>query len=715
MANPDVGTIFEVAINDVGYMLADTPDSEIQYRRVISTLEPQRFSSGETPVSEAVERYSFFNSSEWRGGAGQRFLNRDSSDKSSFWDRQGVDPFDEDQRLKLLPSMNLHEASSATNAMAVAGSKYMLLRDTSTVVKSLTLTGDTPATDQSYTTGLTSVTDMDLGPGKGYIATGTALREVTLGSATNNSLSTLDIHRVAWIGDRVAVLYRHSDAATWRFSTLDTSGTEEITDGLLTLPGATNASMASCDYKLGGMTSGNGYVWFSGWSADGDDAHVYVWNIDTTLSPSMALHFVRGEYPLDILYYQGGLYMWVVAQNEGVVKLYRGVVNGDGTITPFLVSSNIGTIPTDLEYDGPKMAVSSRSLFFCWNGMQTNSGFGVLDLATGGYAKRGHAGASGDAVSAYVWGNRPGVSVAGVGAYGEDSTDFETTGWLKTSIADADSALDKHWDAISFNATQGTGTSVTIGYTVDAGDSYTTLISASVLDEETRALDVDSPSLGMQITLTGNGTTTTPLFRVASVKFHPRGIIDQVLVFPINCGDSVKGLNGRDLGYTKNSGMTRARSLELLQGNEVTVQDMDWQTTAATYSMEVISVDMRRVRAAYDPASSENRTFQVAMVTLRMDAVITAATTPSNSAPVITDPGAQGDSVDVAITPVQFVATDSDGDSLYWGAKDLPAGLSMDQNGLVSGTPTTVAVDSVTIICSDGTAMDTLALTWTIT
>ena len=516
-----------------------------------------------------------------------------------------------------------------------------------------------------------------------------------------------------WIGDRLAVLYRDSATSTWRFSTLDTSGTEEVTDGLLTLPGATNASMASCEYRLGGMTSAAGFVWFTGWSADSDEAHVYVWNIDTTLSPSMALRMPRGEVPLDIMFYQGAVYLWVVAHNEGVVKLYRGVVNGDGTLTPFLVASDIGTAPAVADYDGKKLVASGRQVFFAWNTMQTNSGYGVLDLATGGYAKRGVAAASGDAISVFIWGNRPGLSVAARGAYGEDSTNLVTTGWLKTSIADADSALDKHWDSISFNATQDTGTSVTIGYTIDAGASYTTLISASTSDSAVAALDVDSPSLGMQITLAGNGTTD-PDFRVASAKFHPRGLIDKVLVLPINCGDKVEGLNGADLGYKNGSGMARARTLEALLGNVVTVQDLDYQATSGTYSMEVVSVDMRRVRAAYDPSRSENRSYQVAVVTLRSDSEITAASAPSNSAPSISNPGAQSDSIGVEITPLQLSATDADGDPLVWGAKNLPAGLIMDQNGRVTGTPTTAEAPTVTVVASDGIAQDSVTFTWTI-
>jgi len=711
MANPDVGTRFEVAINDVGYMLAVDPTGEFQYERAVSTIEPQRFASGATPLSEALERYMFFNSSEWRGGSGQRFLNRESSDASSFWDSQGIDPFREDQRLALLPDVDLKQASAVADAMVVAGSNYMLLRDTGNVEQH-TISGDTPSAGNTHT--FTTVTDMDIGYGKGFVATGTDLQEITLGSAGDPQLSALDVHRVAWIGDRLAVLYRDSGTSTWRFSTLDTAGTEEATGGLLTLPGATNAAMSSCEYRLGGITDGIGYVWFSGWTQDGDEGYIYLWNIDTTSSPSIAMRMPRGEVPLDIFYYQNGLYIWAVANNSAKVKIYRCVVNGDGTLTPFLIVEDAGTAPSDTNRDGRKFAADGRYIYFAWNDMQTNGGFGVIDLATGGYAKRGHGTATGDVVSVFVWGNRPGLSVASRGAMLEHSSDLVTTGYLSTSIADADSALDKHWDTISFSGDQATGTDVSVAYTVDGGTSYTGLIANSVLSELTADLDVDSVSLGMKMTLVGNGSTT-PLLRVTSAKFHALGLGEEILVLPIDCSDRVEGLNGQLIASTNDSGRARARTLQGLRGNFVNVQDVDYKETTTVTSMEVLQVRVRGFVAASDPSTGTNRSRQVAMVTLRRDLGTTATSPPAaNTAPVLTAIGVQSDTIDVPLA-LSTPATDANSDNLVWGAKGLPTGLVMLYGGTVSGTPTVAGVFSTTITVSDPNGgSDSETLNWTI-
>jgi hypothetical protein len=711
VANPEVGSRWEVAINDVGYMLADSPNDEMGYRRMTSTLDPQRFADGATPVSESIERYSFANSSEWRGGAGQRFLNRAASDFSSYWDSLGVDPFDDGQRLKLLPAAFLAISNTNTGLQAVAGSSYILQGAAN--ASTWTVAANTATQAHSYTPG--NLTDLDIGAGKGFIARGTDLQQLTLGASGLTELSTLDIHRVAWIGDRLAVLYRDSATSTWRFSTLAADGTEEIPGGLLTLPGATSATMSDCQYQLGGITPGFGFTWFSGWSAGGDEGHVYVWGNDVTLSASIALAMPRGEVALDLFFYQGGVYIYSVSVGTSKAKIYRCVVNGDGTLTPFLVVDDAGAAPADLARRGRKFAGSGRSVYFAWNGMAgANSGLGVIDLATGGYAKRTQALASGNVDSVYVWANRPGMSISGRGLYLEHTTSLVSSGWLRTSIFDADSALDKRWDSISWSQDVPTGTSMDISYTTNGGSTYTLLVNDTAATDGEISLGVEAPSLGLEILLNGTGTAT-PLVRVVAAKFHPVGLIDQLLILPINCSDRIADLKGAPILRAPHVGADQARALELLEGNYVTVQDVDWRQSQATRDYEVVQVDIRRWMQAYDRSQSAGRQSLVAVVTLRREILRAAVTGPSNAAPVITNPGTRNNSVNVAITPLAFAATDADSDTLVWGAVGLPPGLTMSPMGVVSGTPTETGAFTVTVYANDGEAQDSETLTWNIT
>jgi YVTN family beta-propeller protein len=83
--------------------------------------------------------------------------------------------------------------------------------------------------------------------------------------------------------------------------------------------------------------------------------------------------------------------------------------------------------------------------------------------------------------------------------------------------------------------------------------------------------------------------------------------------------------------------------------------------------------------------------------------------------PVITAPGNQISVVGNAASR-QMQATDPNGDLLTWSASGLPAGLSINPaTGLISGTPTTVAVYSPTVTVTDGnTTPVSTGFTWTI-
>jgi hypothetical protein len=55
-ANSAVGRIYEIGINSVGYMLDDTAERTI--KRQTAHLQADRFATGETPFSEAIDRYT---------------------------------------------------------------------------------------------------------------------------------------------------------------------------------------------------------------------------------------------------------------------------------------------------------------------------------------------------------------------------------------------------------------------------------------------------------------------------------------------------------------------------------------------------------------------------------------------------------------------------------------------------------------------------------
>ena len=56
----------------------------------------------------------------------------------------------------------------------------------------------------------------------------------------------------------------------------------------------------------------------------------------------------------------------------------------------------------------------------------------------------------------------------------------------------------------------------------------------------------------------------------------------------------------------------------------------------------------------------------------------------------------------VAVTALQIVATDGNGDALTFSATGLPAGLTISAAGQITGTPTTAGANSVTVTANDG-------------
>ena len=94
--------------------------------------------------------------------------------------------------------------------------------------------------------------------------------------------------------------------------------------------------------------------------------------------------------------------------------------------------------------------------------------------------------------------------------------------------------------------------------------------------------------------------------------------------------------------------------------------------------------------------------------------LVAASEVVANSAPVITDPGAQSftvaDSVDVSVP-----AADVEGDSLTWSVDVLPAGVDIvAQSGRIVGNPTAAGSLTSTVTVSDGELSSRVTISWVI-
>lgn len=100
----------------------------------------------------------------------------------------------------------------------------------------------------------------------------------------------------------------------------------------------------------------------------------------------------------------------------------------------------------------------------------------------------------------------------------------------------------------------------------------------------------------------------------------------------------------------------------------------------------------------------------------RLDGVDPRPLVP-NQPPTVASPGPQSSVEGAAISPVQVLAADMDGDAISYSASALPTGLAIDpQSGAINGTPGAGApeMNDVTVTVSDGLAAASVTFAWAI-
>jgi hypothetical protein len=604
-----VGKIYEIGINGIGYMLDDHPGRPDSLPlSVVPSLDAPRLATGDTPFSQAVERYTLETFHDWTAGAGQEFLNREESDSRSFLDSDGVDPFTEKGKLKLLPvsTVSLAEAYAGLRLVAVGDDLYALSDDDElTRFVGSTSTWGTPFTISDGDPVV--VSDLSSDGQFWYAATGEGIiRGTTADPAANWSAQVAQ--GVRWAGGRICAAVVESGSTPNRFTTLARDGTEELAAGHLTLD-------AGHTIVLGGAAAGSFYFG----SHVGDQGQIWAWQLGVDSEGSFFVPHVAWDMPQGLVpsaVYAAAGEVWVRAYraegpSAGEVLIYRGVP-GSG-LTPFLVAE-LGVTARAGDF-----AEVGDLILFSWQDTTGDAGLGAVNLPTGGYSRWLQAHETGVVSSVIEHRGLAAYTVAGEGVYVESSTVWELAGFVTQSFVDGGSALDKVLDAVTIEAaTLLEGEEVEVEYSIDGGGSY---VSGLTLDTQgarrkTVQLSQRTGSWGLRVRLVGDGTSQTTLV-AAQGKYHPLGLTDRIVVHRIRCYDEQKGLNGAPLPENgKGHGARSLRHLESLGQNRVLLQDVDWHVTGFAEVVEVVSVQVSR-SLIYDPAIGENRVGGVAEVTFR--------------------------------------------------------------------------------------------------
>lgn len=591
-----VGTVYEVAINGVGYMLADHPDKETRYERRVIPLDTQRLATGDTPFSEAVDRYAFLGFTDWAGGGGQRFYKRADSTDNSFYTSHGINPFTPGE-LRLLPSTTLHCSDSYAFSKAVVASGKLFVTTASGELSAYDDPTDSTATTFSIT-GAGTPLDLASDGTFWYFADGSNIYRNNAAADPAATWSTVDARVIEWCSDRMVVAYKTGSSTVP--NALATIG---YASGAVTGPASgSNPFTFEEETDIRSITSGDGWVWWA--AARYDKSYVYGWQLGSTDSYVTALELPAGQDVRSVGYYQGNVF--VRARELTTTSVSKAIIyrcaTSQGMLTPDKV---LELSSSTVDHADGDFAGDDRFVYFSWRGMNNYSGVGCIDLATGGYAKWLEAPANTGFVRSIVqWYGRTVFTVDGYGAVMETvasgaNDNSVATGELVTSIADLNTGLRKGFGPVSatFDPLP-SGATITVAYSLDAGTSYTTLspsVTAAGQKSAEWDLSVESDSIMLKVTLT-HASTTTPVLRSLLCRAHPLGIADQVLIMPVNCADTISGLNGRPLpenGF--GAGSRRTRLLESFAQTRVKVQDVDYQDTGASYIYDLVAVDSRRV------------------------------------------------------------------------------------------------------------------------
>jgi hypothetical protein len=598
-ANSAVGRIYEIGINSVGYMLDDTAERTI--KRQTAHLQADRFATGETPFSEAIDRYTQVSHSDWTGGEGQLFLRRPGSDPSRYFYSEGINPF-ESGEISLLPERALLVGDSFATPRAVVASSIVFVQTGDAELTGLDGPEGTPV---AFSTGGGTITSL-ASDGTYWYATDGASIYRDLDASSGTEWSTENVTEIGWVGDRIGAI----DSVGENFTTLAADGTEEEVGGIQTFEGRT----------LRGITGGDGYAWFGNNGAD--TGHVRAWQLDSGAGGTfIGLSLPNGERVDGLFYYLGNVF--VSSYTHNMAHIYRCAAS-EGLLTPELVHEREitqGSTP------GIVFAGLGRYVAFSWADMERDgsNGIGVVDLSSGGVARWHSDQSANDQATVpgvVTWEGDFAFTVAGIGLYGlgveqPDLPDLRA-GFLETSVDDLSTTLTKM--VVEFGlVTKPLAGTVELSLSDNSNATFVEVATMSGAGATTWTTEVETQlkSFGLRVDLVPAGATG-PEISLITTKLHAMGLIDQIVTVPIKCADRLKGLNGTELPESRPGlAMSQIRTLESLVGEIVTFQDIDWVRTQASQRCMIVSAEVSQLLGTYDPNQGQRVNSGVIEVTLR--------------------------------------------------------------------------------------------------
>jgi hypothetical protein len=506
-------------------------------------LQAQAIQTSETPEDFQQEFGQIFSRTDFAGGSGldkAHKRNAGENDFQRYWDSKGVDVFSgkavgQEYNISLLHDTDEVQTESATNLymQELGGDIFYAAGDTLKVV-------GTPLTDTS------SAEDGGLGNGKpsaGNNITGMAVLGTKLYLVAN--------------GD----IYVRNSAGSYA-----THNTHKTFDKLWSMKGRLVASATNGElHEVAGTSSPptmkalpSGSSWTD--VADGgavvlacaDDGYIYSFADESSTLTLKGQTFVEGEVPNAIDAAQG-LIFYGTYQNTAsgkIGRLYRAEITNANNLYVLVNAQLIkqwGDGTTTLN-QAPYRLISTRdSIFVGIIDSASKTNLWRYYLPTGGIARDLEFAESGIVEGIAVFSDRLFATISGGGLYRE-STNYVSTGYVITPLADFFTSEKKQWVGAKVNTNVVTSGSIKLFTSTIAADinsptaatwsEQVSIFSGTGGDEEVMTL-VDGRWITGKIEINTDDVTQSPQM----LSFAIRGfqlVNDLVVDMPINISDQIE-------------------------------------------------------------------------------------------------------------------------------------------------------------------------------
>ena len=535
---------FEANLDDLFLRFAVGPGRQMNINT--APLQAQAIQTSETPEDFQQEFGQIFSRTDFAGGSGldkAHKRNAGENDFQRYWDSKGIDVFSgkqvgQEYKVSLLHSTDETLTSSNTNLYMQELDGTIFYADGDTLMKITTPLTGTPAQDGSSGQGK---------PSSGNAITGMAVMGNQLFLVANGVIyqRTATNTYGSYNSDNT---YSRLWSAKGRLIASDTSGVlYEIEP---------SSSSAGADTTI--HTLRNGRSWTDVCDAGAvvlataDDGYIYSFADESATLALKGQTFVEGEVPNAIDAAQGFIFYGTYQNTASgkIGRLYRAEITnanslyvlvnaqlikqwGDGTTTlnqaPYKIISTRDSIYTGI--------IDSASKTNLWR----------YYLPTGGIARDLEFAESGIVEGIAVFSDRIFATVSGGGSYRE-STNYVSTGYIITPLADFYTSEKKQWVGAKLNTNVITSGSVklfssTIAADINSPDSATWAEQVSIFsgtggEEEVMTL-VDGRWIAGKIEINTDDVTQTP----SVLSFAIRGfqlVNDLVVDMPINISDQIE-------------------------------------------------------------------------------------------------------------------------------------------------------------------------------